>query len=353
MLSHPLIKTFNRYFGRPEVLALFAVLICIYLTFVFFSQMLAPVFASIVIAYLLQWPINKLESLKFPHAVSVLLVFFIFMGTVVVTLLWLLPLLWHQLNNLLVQLPKMMIDAQHMFDKIYERYPQLSSSIEFQQTVYKLKAQTLTYGQNLLSFSLSSLSNLIVVCVYFILVPLLVYFFLMDKKPLLSGFKHYLPKRRKLLSKVWGEIYDQIGYYVRGKVIEALIVAVVFFIFFHLIGLDYPSLMAVLVGLSVIIPYIGAVLVTIPVFIIAVLQWGINAYFGYFVIIYGLLIALDANMLVPLIFAEAVDLHPVSIILAILIFGGLFGFWGVFFAIPLASVVKAIAGALAENPVER
>ena len=60
---------------------------------------------------------------------------------------------------------------------------------------------------------------------------------------------------------------------------------------------------------------------------------------------YGIIQALDGNVLVPFVFSEVVDIHPVAIIVAILFFGGIWGFWGVFFAIPLAVVVQAVLGA--------
>jgi putative permease len=60
---------------------------------------------------------------------------------------------------------------------------------------------------------------------------------------------------------------------------------------------------------------------------------------------------LDGNLLVPFLFSEAVNLHPLTIIVAVLFFGGLWGFWGVFFAIPLATLVKAVINAL-PNPDE-
>ena len=84
-------------------------------------------------------------------------------------------------------------------------------------------------------------------------------------------------------------------------------------------------------------------------------QWGTEPEFYYVLIAYGILQALDGNILVPLLFSEAVDLHPVAIIFAVLFFGGIWGFWGVFFAIPLATVVNAIINAwperLREQPV--
>ncbi|MFT5707931.1 MAG: putative permease, partial [Oceanospirillaceae bacterium] len=102
---------------------------------------------------------------------------------------------------------------------------------------------------------------------------------------------------------------------------------------------------AIMVGLSVLIPYIGAALVTVPVAIIGFFQFGWGNEFLYFLLVYGIIQALDGNVLVPLLFSEAVNLHPISIIVAVLVFGTLWGFWGVFFAIPLATLVKAIINA--------
>jgi putative permease len=71
-------------------------------------------------------------------------------------------------------------------------------------------------------------------------------------------------------------------------------------------------------------------------------QFGWSWDFGWVMLAYGVIQALDGNVLVPVLFSEAVDLHPVAIIVAVLAFGGIWGFWGVFFAIPLASLIKAV-----------
>ena len=95
-------------------------------------------------------------------------------------------------------------------------------------------------------------------------------------------------------------------------------------------------------GFSVLIPYIGAFVVTLPVAGVAIFQFGLQPEFYWVLIAYGVIQFLDGNLLVPLLFSEAVNLHPVAIIAAILLFGGLWGFWGVFFAIPLATVIQAV-----------
>ena len=200
-------------------------------------------------------------------------------------------------------------------------------------------------GKQILGYS----ASLLVLMVYAILVPLLVFFFLKDKDFLLNGSKRFFPSNRGLARKVWFEMDQQIFNYIRGKVIEIVIVGVASYIFFAIMGLRYSALLGVLTGLSVLIPYVGATLVTLPIALVAFFQWGFSAEFGYLMLGYGIIQALDGNVLVPLLFSDAVDLHPVVIIAAVLVFGGLWGVWGVFFAIPLASLVKAVINAWPNN----
>ena len=155
------------------------------------------------------------------------------------------------------------------------------------------------------------------------------------------------------MRQIWSEMNQQIANYVRGKFIEIIIVGGVSSIVFSLLGLNYALLLGILVGLSVLIPYIGALVVTVPVAMIAFFQWGWSNEFIYVLVAYGVIQMLDGNVLVPILFSEAVNLHPVAIILAVLVFGGLWGFWGVFFAIPLATLCKAVLNAWPTRDVEK
>ena len=110
-------------------------------------------------------------------------------------------------------------------------------------------------------------------------------------------------------------------------------------------GLNFSLLLSFLVGISVIIPFVGAIAVTLPVALIAYFQWGVAAQFWYLLLAYQIIQILDGNALVPILFSEVVNLHPVAIIVAVLFFGGLWGVWGVFFAIPLATLVQAVINA--------
>lgn len=177
----------------------------------------------------------------------------------------------------------------------------------------------------------------------------MVFFLLKDKKLFLRALSRFLPKNRRLATRVWSEMQQQIANYIRGKLLEILIVGIATYIIFLCFDLRYPLLLSVAVGLSVLVPYIGAVLVAIPVALVALFQFGLTPDFYYVLLAFVISQLLDGNLVVPFLFSEAVNLHPLTIIVAVLFFGGLWGFWGVFFAIPLATLVKAVLNAFPEN----
>ena len=152
-----------------------------------------------------------------------------------------------------------------------------------------------------------------------------------------------------MLKKVWVEMDGQLSNYARGKAIEIVIVGSAAAIIFIYFGLEYIALLSVLVGFSVLIPFLGAFLVTLPVAAVGLLQFGLSFDFWLLMGAYLVLQILDGYLLVPILFSDAVKLHPVVIMLAVFVFGGMFGFWGVFFAIPIATLIKAIWNSWPKN----
>lgn len=333
---------FERHLADPQVMGLAAVLIAGFFIVLLTGEMLAPVIASIIIAYLLEGLVGVFERNALPRLVAVLLVFLGFMAFMAFVFFALLPLLSRQATQLFQLLPEMLASGQEALMRLPQRYPELFSEAQVRELISNIRFEALSYGQHVVSLSVSSLVSVITVAVYLILMPLLVFFFLKDKVRIVDWFVRFLPKDRRLISQVWIEVDRQIGNYVRGKFIEILIVWMVTFFTFSIMGMRFAMLLGVLVGVSVLIPYIGAATVTIPVALLAYFQWGVGPEFWWLLLAYGIIQALDGNVLVPLLFSEVVDLHPVAIIVAVLIFGGLWGFWGVFFAIPLATLVQAV-----------
>jgi len=343
---------FRRYFSDPQVVILAILLLLGFAVVLFFGDMLIPVLASMVIAYLLEGLVKQLQHYRVPRFFAVLIVFITFITVLLFVLFGLLPMLSRQATQLFQQLPNMIAQAQALLMRLPENYPNIISEAQAMEMVDALRAELASWGQSILSHSLASLVGVITLLVYLVLMPLLVFFFLKDRDQIVIWFRSFLPDDLGLTTKVWRDVDVQIGNYVRGKFWEILIVWVATYVTFTFMGLQFAVLIGMVVGLSVIIPYIGATVVTLPVAVIGYFQWGYGADLGYLLLAYAVIQALDGNVLVPLLFSEVVNLHPVAIIVAVLVFGGLWGFWGVFFAIPLATLVQAVLSSWPRSEME-
>ncbi|MEQ8966613.1 MAG: AI-2E family transporter [Azospirillaceae bacterium] len=333
---------FRRHLNDPQVVVLTVLLIVITLGILFVADMLVPVIAALVIAYLLQGIVARVERAGVPHLIAVITVFLAFLAFVAFVGLAIIPLLVNQIRALVQQVPSMLVEAQDILHRLPERYPTFFTEAQIDQFIGSVRSGVVAGSQALLSYSVASLVGVVTLLVYAILVPFLVFFMLKDGDRIVAWMTAFLPRERHLTAQVWQEVDEQLGNFVRGKFWEILIVGAATYVTFFFLGVQYALLLAVLTGVSVLIPYVGATVVTLPVALLAYFQFGWSIEFAYVLIAYGVIQALDGNVLVPILFSEAVSLHPVAIIVAILFFGGLWGFWGVFFAIPLATVVQAV-----------
>lgn len=333
---------FHRTFSDRQVVILAVLLILGTIFILILGEMLAPVLASLVIAYLLDGLVGILRKWRIPRLVAVLLVFITFMAFMLFLIFGLLPLLWQQMVELFGEMPAKVSWIQKNLLDLPERFPGYVTEQQVIDLMNITRSEITGLGQRILTLSVASARVVIWILVYIFLMPLLVFFFLKDKERILGWFGGFLPSDRRLSSEVWQEVNQQIGNYARGKIWEILIVWTASYITFSIFGLKYAMLISLFIGLSVLIPYIGAVFMVLPVAIVAYFQWGLGSQFFYAVIAYIIIQILDGNVLVTLLFSEVVKIHPIAIIVSILVFGGIFGFWGVFFAIPLATLIHAI-----------
>lgn len=179
--------------------------------------------------------------------------------------------------------------------------------------------------------------------VYALIVPIFTFLMLYNKELLQNRAKIFiLPNNQQLMRKFWPSMHAQIAGYIRGKLMHITIIAIANTLAFMLLDMNYALLLGVGVGLSVVIPYVGAVIIAVPVVMVAIFQFGFSSTLIWVLIIYTIIQLLDSNVLTPMLFSKAMNLDAFSILAAILIFGNLWGFWGVFFAIPLATFVKTL-----------
>ncbi|ORM76702.1 AI-2E family transporter [Pantoea eucrina] len=344
---------YKRRFSDPQAIGLLAILLAAFCILFFFSGLLAPLLVALVLAYLLEWPVVRLQRIGCSRSWATSIVLILFAGILLIMVLIVAPVAWQQGINLTRDLPNMLNKLYVSAAALPQRFPALVDAGIIDIIVENLRSRLTGLGESLVRYSLASLVGLMTLMIYLVLVPLMVFFLLKDKEQMLNAVRRVLPRNRGLAGTVWKEMNQQITNYIRGKVLEMVVTGVVSWIAFLVLGLNYALLLAVLVGVSVLIPYVGALAVTLPVIGVGLFQWGLSSDFWTLMVVYLVIQALDGNVLVPVLFSEAVNLHPLVIILSVVIFGGLWGFWGVFFAIPLATLVKAVVRAWPETTPER
>ena len=335
-------KLLKKIFSNEETIVFSLAILLFFVVIAYFGSVLTPFLISVVVAYLLVGLQKKIQSYNVSQNASLIITFSIFIISGATLVVWLVPLLYIQLQAFILDVPNLFNNFLDFMSDLPAKFPELVSSEQIAIFFQAVSEEISVIAQNIVKSSISGIQSTITILLYIILFPILVFFFLFDRKNIIYGMLKVIPGKREMFSNVWTEMDIQLSNYVRGKTIEIFIVGIVAAIIFSSLGLKYSALLSVLVGLSVIIPYVGAFLVTIPVVIVGLLQFGLGTQFYLLVGLYLLLQALDGNLLVPLIFSETVKLHPVVIILAVFIFGSMFGFWGVFFSIPIATFIKAV-----------
>ncbi|MFK7997705.1 MAG: AI-2E family transporter [Granulosicoccus sp.] len=336
---------YSRNFSDPQAVILSLLLLVVFGLIWLVGGIMAPVLVALILAYLLESVVATMERWRLPRTVASSFVLALILAISIIVLFGLIPVLSQQLTSIVRELPEIIQNIQEQLLRLPEKYPDMFTVQQVNELIGSLRSELTSYTQNVLSFSLARLGTIVMISVYVVLVPIMVFFALKDKNKLLKFASKFVPSGSELTFQVWREVDQKIANYIRGKFFEILIVWVVTYVLFAIMGLNYSLLLSFLVGLSVIIPYVGAIAVTVPIAVIGFFQWGFTAKLGYLLLAYQIIQVLDGNVLVPLLFSEVVNLHPLAIITAVLFFGGLFGLWGVFFAIPLATLVQAVMNA--------
>jgi AI-2E family transporter len=215
---------FRRHLSDPQVVILSLILLVGVLVVTATNRILAPVFASLVLAYLLEGAVRPLEARGLPRPGAASLVFTGFMVVLVALLLVLGPALWRQTVQLMADLPQILAQGQQVLMGLPEQYPDLITEAQVDEVMNRIHGDITGLGQAILQRSVASVVGLLTVMVYLVLMPLMVFFFLKDKDRIIEWAKGFLPEDRGLVRQVWLDVDLQIGNYVRGKVWEIVIV---------------------------------------------------------------------------------------------------------------------------------
>lgn len=351
-----------RHFSTPGTIEFALVLLCIFLIVYYFMWLVGPLVVALCIAYCLDGVVRFLTRKCYMSrtvASSVTMLFFI--GLSVSILVFVVPKLLQQGSQFYQTLQS--ISAQNIstergedFDSIVtsnilpfvenlpDPLPSMMTEGEIKELVNKARLALISNVSNIFNNQIMpSVVNVMSFLVYLVIVPIFTFLMLSNKSQLQSRFVTYiLPSNQRIIHEFWPQLTKQIEGYMRGKLIHITIVSIVNTVAFISFGLHYAILLGIGVGLSVVIPYVGAVIITIPILLVSVFQFGFGYTLVWLLAVYIIIQLLDSNVLTPMLFSKAMNLDAFSILASILIFGGLWGFWGVFFSIPLATFIRTI-----------
>ena len=215
----------KRYFSNEEVVVFLLLLIATLGVLALWGGVLAPVLIAIVLAFLLQGVVDRLQKVGLGHVTSVFLVFFTFLTSCGVFIAVMVPIIWRQAVRFVQDAPRMFTVIRDEILHFAEGNSEFVSQTAIDEIVNTLANESTNLGQWLVSFSLSSIPSLFSLVIYLVLVPLVMFFLLKDQDKILSYLTSWLPKERKMMRNIAHEMNEQIANYIRGKFIEMLVVS--------------------------------------------------------------------------------------------------------------------------------
>ncbi|MFC7443259.1 AI-2E family transporter [Laceyella putida] len=303
-----------------------------------------PFLVAGVLFYLFRPVVQFLERRGVPRGWGILLIYLLVIGLFVLLGFLIGPLLKEQFDRLLLNLPHMIDGAQKQLIK-WSHHPWVASYVDWNQVVTAatkyLKSSLSAIGANIASF-FSVITNIIVV---FVTVPFILYYMLKEGERFPPYFLRLLPeKERQQGLRILADMDFALSSYIKGQVLVSLLVGVLVYIGYLIIGIDYSLILALVTMFTNVIPLVGPFIGTIPAVIVALID-------SPMMVVWVLVVALvaqqlEGNLVSPYVMGKSLDVHPLTIILILLVAGSLGGFLGLLLAVPTYAVLKVVVSHL-------
>ncbi|WP_442112774.1 AI-2E family transporter [Pseudomonas sp. NUPR-001] len=309
---------------------------------------LSPFLVGIMLAYLADPLVDRLERAGMSRTWGVVVVFALFTLLLTLLLLVLVPMLAKQLVRLYELAPQMLDWLQH------DALPWLQTRFGLAEGFWKfdkIKAAISGHmGQTgdivgvILSQATASGLALLGWLANLVLIPVVSFYLLRDWDVMMAKLRSLLPRQREeQVVGLAGECHEVLGAFVRGQLMVMLALGVIYASGLMLVGLELGLLIGLLAGLAAIVPYMGFIIGIGAAMIAGLFQFGADPY-SLLAIAAVFMVgqALEGMVLTPLLVGDRIGLHPVAVIFAILAGGELFGFTGILLALPVAAVIMVL-----------
>jgi predicted PurR-regulated permease PerM len=304
----------------------------------FLSAVLTPFIVAMIVSYVLNPVVNMLNWRKVPRTAAVLLIYAVFITSLTVILMNFIPIFIRQLNELNEHLPQVTMKAQNWLQNFHDSEVLPDSVREGIRESLKKIEQSITKS---IAVFISRIDSTINVIFMILTVPFLAFYMLKDIQLIERTALAIVPSsRRKQVVKLFVDIDRALGNYIRGQLIVCVIVGVLAYIGYWIIGLPYPILFASVAAVFNIIPYIGPYFGAAPAILMGAT---ISMRMVLFVIVVNWIVqTVESNFISPQIVGKTLHIHPLMIIFALLAGGYLAGIIGLILAVPFIAVAKVI-----------
>ncbi|WP_269412118.1 AI-2E family transporter [Lentibacillus daqui] len=305
----------------------------------FLWHLFAPFIIAGLIAYLLYPIVKKINSYHIPKGLAILLIYLVFFGSSGYAIYRIYPAMIHQLSDLQAQLPQLIQMYQDLVYQLYEYTSFLPEVVH--DKMDHLIAGMETRVENLVGKAVNGFTKVFDMIVFLTVIPVLVFYFLKDFTRIKDYIKKWIPvKYHRDGSDLCAKIDKSLGDYIRGQLIVCFFVFLATYIAFQLLHIKYALLLAIIMGLTNIIPYFGPIIGAVPAVAITLT---VSAKLIIFVLIAVFVIQLiESNLLSPYIVGKSIAIHPIAIIFALLLGGELGGVIGMIVAVPVLTILKVV-----------
>jgi predicted PurR-regulated permease PerM len=306
--------------------------------YTFAAEIMAPFAIAMIISYVLNPIVNVFHNRGVPRTFAVLLIYAIFITSLIVILMNLIPIFMKQLVELNEHMPQLTIKAQSLMDTVNDnRFLPQSVRMGINHSLVKFESGI----SKIISNYISGIGNTINMLFIAFIIPFLAFYMIKDFRLIEKSALTFVPKRhRDHTVKLLVEIDSALGSYIRGQFIVCIIVGGMAYIGYWIIGMEYALLLASVVAIFNIVPYLGPYLGAAPAIIMAsAISWKMVL---YVVIVNTLVQILESNLISPQVVGRTLHMHPLLIIFVLLVGGELAGVVGLILAVPFFAVLKVI-----------
>ncbi|MBW6508328.1 MAG: AI-2E family transporter [Desulfuromonadales bacterium] len=307
------------------------------------SGLFLPILLAMIVAFMLDPLVRLIENRGVHRTLAIFIIYLLISAAITSLLLLIGPPNWRgMLQALKADVPRYI-----SFAIVY-----LTEWLELAQKHFPFIAHY-NLGDHLRNFSQTLIGAILVqtprsamrIGSLLILVPLFSFFFLRDSRRIMRGLISLTPNRYfEMVLDIYAHVSWQLSNFIRGRIIEAIIVGLVVWAGLALTDIRYAPILAVIAGVSNLVPYVGPIFGMLPGITIALVDLGVGAQFWWILCVYILIaqIIVDNMILIPILISKVSNLHPLWVILAIIMGGKLYGILGMIIGVPIASIINII-----------